>query len=187
MPRALSESATQRAIAVGQSNSRELRAIPLSPGPVKRKVGSSVRRAKPLEPDATDDTTTNFDRATLAGPNIKTESGSHPSVSGEKKTASGEMKARGTGKRSLPVAKALEEGPHNPSSGFPGIQINTIKPDESGSRRLEAARSAATAGPPAEEKLLLARKRRTTLLFYAVVAAGILALAGVGAVMVLHT
>jgi serine/threonine-protein kinase len=188
MPRALSESATQRAIAVGQSNSRELRAIPLSPTPTKRKVGSSVRRAKPLEPDAADDTTTNFDRATLAGPNIKTESGSHPTYTGEKKSASGEQKVRsGSGKRSLPVAKALEEGPKNPSSGFPGIQINTIKPDESGSRRVEAARSVAAAGPPAEDKLLLARKRRTTLLFYAVVAAGILALAGVGALMVLHT
>jgi hypothetical protein len=41
--------------------------------------------------------------------------------------------------------------------------------------------------PAPADKNLLARQRRTTMLFYAVVATGVLAVASVGALMLLHT
>jgi hypothetical protein len=184
--RALSESTAQRAVSSGLSSSREMRAQPLSPGP-KRKSSSGVRRAKPLEPvSGADDTNTNYDRPTIASPRIDTGSGSQPAVPGSdaRRAATGsDLKARSGSSKRLPVAKALNDVPKAPSQAMPAIQI---RPDESGSRRAETARPA-PAAPAPENKDLLSRRRRTTVLFYAVVATGALALASVGALMLIHT
>lgn len=185
VPRALSESSAQRA-ALSVGSSREMRAIPLTPAP-KPKSNAGMRRAKPLEPAAgPDDTNTNYDRPTIASPRIDTGSGSGsqralPGSDVRRAKLGSDVKiAGGSSKKALPKAKPLE-APKSPSQAMPSIQI---RPDESGSRRIEQVKS--TAGPPAANKELLSRQRRTAALFYAVVAVGALAAASVGALMLLH-
>ncbi len=181
MPRGLTESGAQRVVA-SMSGSRELRAMPLSPGPTRK--SGPVRRAKLLEPTtATDDTNTNFDRPTVAGPRIDTGSGSQQVRSGSdlKKPGSGsDNKPRsGSSKRTLPVARLLDESGQTPSQIMKAI---AIKPDDSSARRAETSKP-----PGMNESDLASRRRASDILFYAVVAAGVLALGSMGVLMFMHT
>jgi hypothetical protein len=147
-----------------------------------------VRRAKLLEPTTgTDDTKTNFDRPTMAGPpRIDTGSGSQPASPGsEVKKAGRGSDARprtGPAKKALPVAKLLEGGPPSSSGSMPAIQIKTT---DSALQRAEPSKSVSAVSD--KEKELRFRRRLSDVLFYAVVAAGLLALGSMGVLMLMHT
>ncbi len=182
--RALTESTAMRTLPEGHNNSRELRALPLSPGP-KRKVSSGVRRAKALEPDGAGDTNTNFDRPTMASPRTDTGSGAQGVLpNSDMKIVTGSDKGRGSSKRALPVAKALNEATPSASQALPTFQI---KPEDSGGRRIETGKSGSMPVPSADSNDLQRRQRRSAMLFYAVVAVGSLALVSVSALMLLHS
>lgn len=184
MVRALSESAAQRIAAGESTNSREMRAMPLSPGP-RRKPGSGVRRAKLLEPNGADDTNTNFDRPTMATPAIDLGSGVQPIVPGSdvKPVGNSDMKVKtgGSSKRvALPKARLLDQPATTASGSFPILQVPTGSGPNN--RPVEPR-----AGQAMDEKRLRSRTRRVQALFYAVVVTGVLALASVGALMLVHT
>ena len=149
---------------------------------VKKGSGSGVRRAKPLEPDpfpSLKDTASDADRNTFTAPKIDTGSdarGRRPPSDVKKAAPGSDVKGKGSSKRSLPVARALDAPPAS-DVAFPGIVIKT---DESATRRSGKMGAALEAGD------LDARRRRSNMLFYAMLAAGAVAMTTLGAIMLIH-
>jgi serine/threonine-protein kinase len=152
------------------------------PGAARRPGSSAVRRAKPLEPNfpsLSSDSGSNPTRGTQAGAG----SGSHAARPGSdeaKKSGSGsDVKGKGSSKRSLPVARPLEE------TAAPGSEVTfggiSIKIDDSVTRsRLPRALE------PLGEEEIQSLRRRSNLIFVAMLVTGAAATLALGLLILIH-